>query len=88
MLETINLTLEVVNDDTEELMTNRELNEWLSNGYGEIKSDLGAVSNSLVYHSGLENEKCHCDFRVRYYGNCKSWLKPTHKMYLNDCKND
>ena len=73
--------------EEEELMTNRQLVEWLARGNGEY-----AVENSLYAHtqysypvSEADKPPVRDDILIRRWKDTE-WSKPTKAIYEEDCK--
>ena len=73
--------------EEEELMTNRQLVEWLARGNGEY-----TVENSLYAHtqysypvSEADKPPVRDDILIRRWRDT-DWMKPTKAIYEEDCK--
>lgn len=73
--------------EDEELMTNRQLAEWLAKGNGEYTSDSErAISAFIVwsYPKGEEDKIVRNDVLIRRWKDTE-WSKPTKAIYEEDC---
>ena len=61
------------------LVTNRELAEWLSKGYGEYRTG-GIIFTNYCYHGSKQNDYVSSDLTVRKFGE-EEWNKPTLEYF-------
>lgn len=72
-------------EDDYELMTHRQLLEWLAKGNGEYTcSDNTIVSTNDGYLKGEEDEPVE-DYIIIRRWNDTEWVKPTKAIYEEDC---
>lgn len=73
-------------EDEEELMTNRQLAEWVAKGYGEYTHEDGGITSlALVYYKGEEDNSVSSTTLIRRWKDTE-WSKPTRDIYEEDCK--
>lgn len=74
----------ILEDD--ELMTNRQLAEWVARGNGEYThEDMDIASLALVYYKDEEDNSVSSTTLIRRWGDT-DWVKPTKAIYEEDCK--
>ncbi len=72
--------------EEEDLMTHRQLAEWLSRGKGEYtEEDSSLAFCSWNYSKEDEDKPIRNDILVRRWGDTE-WSKPTKAVYEEDCK--
>lgn len=72
--------------EEEELMTNRQLAEWVAKGYGEYThEDMDIASLAFVYYKSEEDNPVSVTTLIRRW-NDTEWVKPTKAIYEEDCK--
>lgn len=76
--------------EEEELMTNRQLAEWVAKGHGEYTwdntiTDKDIVSHNIGYLKGQEYEPIKDYILIRRWKDTE-WMKPTKAIYEEDCK--
>lgn len=73
-------------EDTDTLMTNQQLSEWLAKGHGQAKfSDSRVIFSGFSFDEGEEDEAVNEDFLIRPWGT-DEWVKPTVEIYRRDCR--
>lgn len=71
--------------EEDELMTNRQLAEWVAKGYGEYThEDMGIASLALVYYKDEEDNSVLSTTLIRRWRDTE-WSKPTRAIYEEDC---
>lgn len=75
----------VLSED-DELMTNRQIVEWLMKGNGEYCAKDGSlVDTHFGYGKSKENFPVPDQYLIRRW-NDTEWVKPTKEIYEEDCK--
>lgn len=71
----------------EELMTNRQLSEWLAKGNGEmtLENNDSYIYTEKVHFKGDADKPVRDDVIIRRW-NDTEWSKPTKAIYEEDCK--
>lgn len=73
----------ILEDD--ELMTQRQLAEWLAKGHGEYSYETNSLTfNYWQYSKGDEDKPVGNYFLIRRWGDTE-WSKPTKAIYEEDC---
>lgn len=73
-------------EDEEELMTHRQLAEWLAKGYGEYSArNSVSVFSVFSYFSKDADKPVRYDILIRRWGDTE-WMRPTRDIYEEDCK--
>lgn len=71
-------------EEDEELMTNRQLAEWLAKGNGEYSYETSSLTfNYWQYSKGDEDKPVGGYFRIRRWRDTE-WSKPTKAIYEED----
>lgn len=71
--------------EEDELMTQRQLAEWVARGYGEYThEDMGIASLALVYYKDEEDNSVLSTTLIRRWRDTE-WSKPTKAIYEEDC---
>ena len=65
------------------LMTHRQLAEWLARGYGQTKWNDDYIYTDLYYKNDWDDIQTKA--LIRPWGSDK-WIKPTVDIYERDCK--
>lgn len=76
----------ILEEEKPQLMSHRQLAEWLAKGYGELR--LGKlVSDSSSYYLDEEDDpvKEEKDYLIRRWGS-DEWILPTVDVYREDCQ--
>lgn len=70
----------------EELMTNRQLAEWLAKGKGEmtLENNDSYIYTEKVHFKGDADKPVRDDVIIRHWGDSE-WSKPTKAIYEEDC---
>lgn len=72
--------------EANELMTNRQLAEWLAKGNGEYSHEEISVAGSIrEYLKVKANDTVQDNIRIRRWRDTE-WVKPTKAIYEEDCK--
>ncbi len=74
----------ILEEEKPELMTNRQLAEWVGQGYGQLKHG-AIVSNSVAYSVGDEEDTVDNGCLVRRWDS-DEWILPTVDVYEEDCR--
>lgn len=75
----------ILEEEDDELMTNRQLAEWLAKGNGEFSYETSSlIFNCWQYSEGDEDEPVGDYFILRHWGDTE-WSKPTKAIYEEDC---
>ena len=71
----------------EELMTNRQLSEWLAKGNGEmtLENNDSYIYTEKVHFKGDADKPVRDDVIIRRWKDTE-WSKPTKAIYEEDCK--
>ena len=73
-------------EEDEELMTNRQLAEWLAKGKGEYTLNIASrVFSDKSYSKADGDCLVHDGILIRRW-NDTEWVKPTKAIYEEDCK--
>ena len=67
-----------------QMMTYRQITEWLAKGNGEAKDCNGNIANNFYYLIGRENMLLEMDYKVRRWDS-EMWEKATYDVYERDC---
>ena len=71
--------------EEEELMSQRQLAEWLARGNGEYSYETSSLTfNYWQYSKGDEDKPVGNYFLIRRWGETE-WVKPTKAIYKEDC---
>lgn len=72
--------------EEDELMTNRQLAEWLAKGKGEmtLENNDSYIYTEKVHFKGDADKPVRDDVIIRHWGDSE-WSKPTKAIYEEDC---
>lgn len=71
--------------EEEELMTNRQLAEWLAKGKGEYAIENGSLVATHFSYGKSTGDDTVDDYVIRRWKDTE-WSKPTRAIYEEDCK--
>ena len=77
---------EVIEGSKPEIMTNRQLAEWLARGNGEYTYiNSGLACTYYGYFKSTQNDHVSDNLRIRSWDS-EEWVMPTVDIYERDCK--
>ncbi len=69
-----------------QLMTNRQLSEWIAKGYGECSDDDGTYISAHHYYDAFSEDKPVLKNILIRRWHSDEWILPTVEVYEEDCR--